>query len=93
MPKLKWTYLLLALIFVIVASTFLVWYGLRYQRIAPELVNDLKELVRQYPRLKPMYELALKDGRITLAEADAIVKAAEAPQNDVKKSVSPGPPP
>lgn len=93
MPKLKWTYLLLAIFFVLAASTFLVWYGLRNARIAPELANDLQKLIRQEPHLKPMYDLALKDGRITLAEAEAIVKAAETPQSDVKKKVSPGPPP
>lgn len=90
MPKLKWTYLLVALIIVIAASTFLVRYALRNEQIAPVLANDLQKLVRQNPQLKPMYDLALQDGRLTLAEADAIVKAAEAPPSNAKKTEVPG---
>lgn len=77
MPRLRWMSLLLAVVCVIAASTLLVWYELRNGPITAALANDLQTLVRQQPHLQPMYELALNDGRITLTEADAIIKAAE----------------
>lgn len=90
MPRLGWKILLLAGVFVIAASTILIQYQLRNEPVTPALANDLRRLVGQHPHLQAMYDVALKDGRITLLEAEALIKAAEAPTTDVKDAASPG---
>ena len=68
---------LLSVGLVAVISTAWISYSLRSRAVAPDIADGILDVVEQYPHLKPLHAEAMKDGVLTMVEADHILATAE----------------
>jgi hypothetical protein len=69
----------IAITFVAVAagSAILVWYRVSYRSVDSGLEQGIRNVVNRNLSLRPLFEQAMSDGKLTMAEANAIIKEAE----------------
>ncbi|MDB5339706.1 MAG: hypothetical protein JWN70_5325 [Planctomycetaceae bacterium] len=67
----------IAFVAVVAGSIILMWYRVSYLAVDPGLEQGIQTVVKRNPTLQPMLDRAMSDGRLTMAEANAIINAAE----------------
>jgi hypothetical protein len=63
---------------VIIGFILLMLFGGGGESASQQTHADVKRVVRIYPNLKPEYTRAMSDGKLTLKEANSILKKANA---------------
>jgi hypothetical protein len=63
---------------VIIAFVLFMLFGGGGEKASQQTHADVKRVVRIYPDLKPEYTRAMSDGKLTLKEANSILKKANA---------------
>jgi hypothetical protein len=77
-----WKKALLAGLAVLIASSALVWRQYHRGRVPGDLAVGVRRAVRQNPRLQPLFDEAVNDGILSMAEVDRILDAAEQSSNE-----------
>ena len=72
-----WRKTVLGCLTVLFASSVLVWYQFHNRPVPRDLALGIRETVQRYPRLQPLFDQAMSDGVLTMAEADRILNEAE----------------
>lgn len=72
-----WARLLLAGLLVIATSSIWIAYAYSSRAVDAEIADGIQQAVSRMPDLKPLYDEAMRDGTLTMSEADAILDAAE----------------
>jgi hypothetical protein len=63
---------------VIIAFALFMLFGGGSEKASQQTHADVKRVVRIYPNLKPEYTRSMSDGKLTLNEANSILKQANA---------------
>jgi hypothetical protein len=61
---------------IVVGSLLWAWFDLSSKPANERLQNGIQQILQKEPRVRPMYDNAMKDGILTTLEANAIVDKA-----------------